>query len=186
MNQAKRVYCKSNDCRRYANLINGVCPSCATPDVDAGNESNTCVCNICSEQIDDSSPASTVSCDSCKNWFHSTCAGPPEFVKLMELLSETEGASTMKGLLLWVCPNCSNGPKTLTLECADSQCTISETVVTPAEPAKTMSETSYGTKCEKFLNNICPHGISGKGCDDYHPKMCKPFIRFGPGGKKRL
>ena len=46
-----------------------------------------------------------------------------------------------------------------------------------------MQETRYGEICQKYQNNACPHGISGKGCSHYHPKMCKRYIKYGPRGK---
>ena len=51
-------------------------------------------------------------------------------------------------------------------------------------PKKTMQERSYGKICDQFMLNTCPYGISGKGCEFYHPKICRSYVRFGPHGKR--
>ena len=93
-------------------------------------------------------------------------------------------------MLLWICPTCIDIPKTVKIECNESKCNIN--VVTPIEnhqiqrvgPEKTMQEKSYGEICDEYMKNKCSYGISGKGCQYYHPKMCKPFTKFGPRGKR--
>ena len=47
-----------------------------------------------------------------------------------------------------------------------------------------MQETSYGSICKEYTENRCPFGISGKGCDFYHPKLCRPYVKFGSYGKR--
>ena len=66
----------------------------------------------------------------------------------------------------------------------ESQCITIADKDTVKSPAKTMHEKSYGKICNKYLKSICPYGISGKGCNLYHPKMCRPFTKFGPKGKR--
>ena len=86
MLQTGRVYCKTDECRRWANLVNGICPSCVSNN-GTDSESEVSLCKICSEQIDESEIANTIACDKCKNWFHSSCAGPQSLLKLLEVLS---------------------------------------------------------------------------------------------------
>ena len=53
-----------------------------------------------------------------------------------------------------------------------------------AGPKKTMQERSYGQICDQYMKSTCAFGISGKGCQFYHPKMCRRYVKFGPHGKR--
>ena len=178
-----RTYCKKDGCRRYANINpNGFCPYCQP--TDESNDSQPCICGICNEEIQDGE-TSCIGCDSCEKWFHPSCAGPPELQSLLDLISKAGNNSSMKGLLLWLCPSCATGPNKL-LQLDNSSCVI----VPQTQPAcdkllpKTMQEQSYGEMCDLYQKNICPYGISGKGCEKYHPKLCRAYVKFGPKSRK--
>ena len=47
-----------------------------------------------------------------------------------------------------------------------------------------MLEKSYGAICDHYTKDTCAFGISGKGCESYHPKMCRRFVKFGSHGKR--
>ena len=164
----QRIYCNTVDCRRYANLDdNRFCPSCVSLNaVESLN--NDVTCKICSDKILESD-LSTIGCDSCSCWFHSSCAGPPaELVKLLESMnkSTSSGTVTLKGMLLWLCPDCLKTPQRLSIECTDSSCKVVDTSQsignnTENEPEKTMQEKSYGSICDQYMKSSCPFGISG-------------------------
>lgn len=50
--------------------------------------------------------------------------------------------------------------------------------ITTPENSKQQGETKKPI-CIHFRNNKCKYGISGKGCDYTHPKLCRKFIAFG-------
>ena len=174
-----RVYCLTDSCKRYANLSSdGYCPRCVSAGAEPLEEESS-TCNICNDEIIDAVTKS-IGCDGCGNWFHAKCAGPQALIDLITA-ADNQG---IQGMLLWFCPDCASGP-TRTFSVQDSKCVN----VPPPRPKKTMQETSYGTICNDYLHNTCQFGISGKGkdgkeCVNYHPKMCRAFIRFGPHGKR--
>ena len=169
-----KVQCKSDNCRRWANLnSDGFCPKCVSAGIDSSNDAVS-TCNICKKDINDEDSQS-VGCDGCGDWFHAKCAGP---AALIELVTKAQSQELL-GMLLWFCPECfSSSAKTYSI--GDSKCTK----LPSTSPKKTMQEKAFGPICEKYAQNTCDHGISGKGCDHYHPKMCCHYIRFGPHGKR--
>ena len=169
-----KVRCKSDNCKRYANLnSDGICPKCVSAGIDLPTEIIS-TCKICNNSINDEISKS-IGCAGCCEWFHADCEGPSA---LIDLITQAENQELV-GMLLWFCPSCSTGP-TKTFSIGDSKCAK----FPPPNPKKTMQETSYGVICEKYSKNVCPFGISGKGCNDYHPKMCRPYIKYGPHGKR--
>ena len=180
-----RHYCKTENCRRYANLNqDGFCPVCQPPETST----NECVdnCGICRAEIKDEISKS-IGCDSCGKWFHAECAGPTALIDLITEAVKHSPEKPLLGLLLWFCPDCTTRP-VQDYKIGESKyihvLPPSMTNSASEEPKKTMQEKSYGPMCENYSNNICKFGISGKGCSSYHPKMCRRYIKFGPHGKR--
>ena len=120
----KRIYCKKDGCRKYANLNeNGFCPTCQPPPAEEseGEEENKCA--LCNEAIDEESD-NVIGCDVCQKLFHPKCAGPAELVQLWDLFAKaaSPAAQVIKGTLLWICPDCSQKPEQ-TIKISDHSCT---------------------------------------------------------------
>ena len=103
-----RHYCKTENCRRYANLNQDVfCPVCQPPETST----NECVdnCGICRAEIKDEISKS-IGCDSCGKWFHAECAGPTALIDLITEAVKHSPEKPLLGLLLWFCPDCTTRP----------------------------------------------------------------------------
>ena len=193
-----RTHCQTENCRRYANLNDqGFCPHCQPPPSQAIVEIPHCVCDICKHEIVELE-SNSIGCDICEKWFHADCAGPSQLSTLLDYIAE-EKIPAIKGLVLWICPGCSDGPEKH-IKLAVSKCAVVSSNITsnpdhnsdngnkinisPQKPPKTMQEKSYGEICPNYMKSVCPFGISGKGCDSYHPKLCKQYVKYGPRGKR--
>ena len=108
--QTKRIYCKTEACRKYANLNEeGYCPVCKPPQPQE-QEDDKSVCTICEVNINEETDG-VIGCDVCHKWFHPKCVGPPELDKLWDLFAKNStSAEIIKGTLLWICPECSKKP----------------------------------------------------------------------------
>ena len=110
-----RTFCKTDVCRKYANLNpEAYCPTCRPVESqEIQDEQTASICGNCSKDIDDNDEHNrAIGCDICSTWFHSKCAGPSELLKLLDCISNNIGETkenNILGMLLWICPKCSNG-----------------------------------------------------------------------------
>ena len=103
-----RHYCKTENCRKYANLNqDGFCPVCQPPETTT----NECIdnCGICQAEIKDDISKS-IGCDGCGKWFHAECAGPTALIDLITEAIKHSPEKPLLGLLLWFCPDCATRP----------------------------------------------------------------------------
>ena len=73
-------------------------------------------------------------------------------------------------------------PVTVDLVSETSEEEISSPRLEKAESAKKVSFQS--TTCTFYKQNICKFGISGKGCQFFHPKMCQRLLSNGNNNRK--
>ena len=160
------VTCKKRECRKRSNLdADGYC-------VDHGNnnpdEPDCEKCGQCNADVPDNAETKAICCDAedCKVWYHLDCTNISE--ALYELMN---GKNDEDNGIRWLCPKCCRSDPVIKLVDA---------------PSSTNPSTSV---CNKLRHGICPHGISGKtlfkgkSCEFSHPKLCKKFIKNGPGGR---
>ena len=183
-----RTFCKTDVCRKYANLNpEGYCPTCRPVESqEIQDEQTASICGNCSKDIDDNYEHNrAIGCDICSTWFHSKCAGPSELLKLLDCISNNIGETkenNILGMLLWICPKCSNGAD----KCFKLSNTSSEIV--PASHIPVINATTHQQQliCKLYKAGKCPPGISGKKkvndkvCEHHHPKRCNRFCKFGP------
>ena len=81
----------------------------------------------------------------------------------------------------------STTPKPSSQSPDDSQSTSAdESLLNPYQTPKQANgcnpdenEEKYEDWCKLYMENICPHGISGKGCSSTHPKRCNKYSKHG-------
>ena len=163
------VTCKVRKCMKRKNLNDaGYCQD-HVDNTQENNEANVpCKCGECKLDVSDDEGTKALCCDSrdCKVWYHLECTKMSE--QLYELISEA--SKNQDSGVRWICPQCSKDDPAIKL--------VSQSIEEVKE-----------TVCNKLRHGTCPHGISGKTeykgkvCDFFHPKLCKKFIRNGPGGR---
>ena len=200
MKTTPRIYCKTDNCRRYANLNDeGYCPTCKpTPPPAEEVNDDPCNCCICKLEIGDGD--STLGCDICGKWAHPKCAGPAELVALIEAIKNNDKAESnttqvVQDLLFWICPACSNTTKNVKLSNGSLEVDSEE----PPPSGTPDNRVSNGTNSHlpRFPTNqgneghrvkpICKHyryGRCNKGnaCEFAHPPKCLNYCRYGREG----
>lgn len=184
-----RIYCKTDNCRRYANLNDdGFCPTCKPPPPqpqEPSAESEYSSCTICELEI--SNGDTTIGCDVCGKWAHPKCAGPAELVALIEAINNHSDESTalIKGLLIWICPKCSNTSKQIKISDSSIEVVSNAKDTTNNESGEVTN--SLNRESDFSKKPICKHYRLGRcnrgdNCNFSHPKKCLNYSRFGREG----
>ena len=160
------VTCKKRECKKRSNLdADGFCADHRNND-NSEETTDTPQCGQCKEDVPDNSETKAICCDveDCKLWYHLDCINMTE--ALYELLMTGDEDNGVR----WLCPKCCNN----------------NSVIKLIEPSANQTPL---TICNRFRHGSCPHGISGKtlfkgkACEFSHPKVCKKYIKNGPGGR---
>ena len=77
-----------------------------------------------------------------------------------------------------------NSPAADQLSSQSSTEAVREPVVERHKSKKTLLYDRSKAVCPLLLEGNCPHGISGKGCANYHPPWCFKFQNNGRGGER--
>ena len=110
----RRVSCKSDDCRKWANLNDdGLCPKCVTNAADTNEDCAACFCKICKQEVKDEE-TKAIGCDLCKNWFHPKCVSNNDAI--LQLLDTVTTEDNLLGCLLWLCPDCMSKPRDIKID----------------------------------------------------------------------
>ena len=162
------VTCKERKCLKRKHLNEaGYCQDHA--EIQESNETQApCKCGQCKLDVPDDEDTKALCCDShdCKVWYHLDCTNISE--QLYELFSEA--SKNQDSGVCWICPQCRKDDPAIKLV-PQSKDEVIQTV------------------CNKLRHGTCPHGISGKTeykgkvCEFSHPKLCRKFIKNGPGGR---
>ena len=165
----KRVYCKNDGCRNWANLNNeGLCPKCVSSSSGDDKDPDVCNCNICKHEVKDEE-TQAIGCDLCRNWFHPKCVGNEDTLKLLDAVSNQ---SNFQGCLLWLCPDCSSSPRQIKVN--NGICELSKPVENQDK-----NQNKKSIICKDYRLGACKEG---NNCNYSHPAKCLNYCRFGRDG----
>lgn len=126
------------------------------------------ICKLCMPP-----PPQTADIPTCKGTDHSS-QPPSEMVPL----DRNTVSNSSNSLKLSAVPKKAHPPPK---EEVSLPKTVEQNPQKPPEPkTKSGSNTDETTFCPLLLKNECPHGISGKNCDLFHPTRCFKYQTYGP------
>ena len=182
------VTCCLKKCRKRTNLdTDGYCPDHTLNNAESEN------CGKCGQAVPNDQSSKALQCENekCKVWFHLSCTSiPDELYDMINDVSEDEDAG-----IRWLCTSCrvkplvpnteatitekghaNDGAKSICSKLKQGKCPHG--ISGQREVGGRVCEFSHPKFCKKFTRNGSGGRYGCKGCDNFHPTLCRNSVRF--------